>query len=636
MSTKLKSYDSSKRFKDITGQKFGRLTALHRLHNYHKKGTYWLCECECGNLKEINYRNLRNNNTKSCGCLCKEGTHHTHNKTNTKLYNVWCGMKSRCYYKNHNKYDRYGARGIVVCDEWKDDFETFYNWAMENNYKEGLTIDRIDNDGNYEPINCRWVTNKEQSNNRSTNVNIYYNGYNYNLAQWGNILNLSHAVLSHRYHNNYDTTEMLTKRTDDKHLYPHQVKILADLYEYKNCALYLDMGLGKTITGAIKAVSYHNPILIVCPKSVIPQWLDCFRDWCKDWTCYDLTKKKQLEQFISDNNIQRMGVINYESCWRRPELQKVKGVTLMLDESQAIANNTSKQTKGVFKIDHKNCILLSGTPASNARYDKLYTQLKLLGLQMNKRSYEDRYCNFFEMENAGIQFRVLSRSSPYKHVQELKDTIKNLGGRFMKTEEVLDLPDQRFINVFVNKSKDYKTFETEGYVDCGDVEYISNGPAQDMLFMRQLCNSKSKLEMLKTLVESTNDRIVIFYNFDIELKLLQQCISKLKRPMSFINGHEKNLNCYNNNDDSITLVQYQSGSAGINLQKANKMIYYSPPVKSDFYEQSKKRIHRIGQENKCTYWKLITRDSIELKIYKTLDLKRDYNDELFRRDYDTN
>lgn len=345
-----------------------------------------------------------------------------------------------------------------------------------------------------------------------------------------------------------------------------------------------------------------------------------------------MTKKKQLEQFINDDNTLRIGVINYESCWRRPELQKVKSVTLMLDESQAIANNTSKQTKGIMKLNYKNVILLSGTPASNARYDKLYTQLKLLGLNMNKRSYEDRYCNFFEMENAGIKFRVLSKRNPYKNVDELKNVMKDLGCIFMKTDEVLDLPQQRFIDVPIEKSKFYKTFEKDGYVDCGEIEYISNGPAQDMLYMRQLCNSKEKLDMLKTLLESTNDRVIIFYNFDIELKLLQQYISKLKRPMSFINGHEKNLNCYNNNDDSITLVQYQSGSAGVNLQLANKMIYYSPPVKSDFYEQSKKRIHRIGQSDKCTYWKLITTNSIEQKIYNTLDLKRDYTEELFKHD----
>lgn len=419
-------------------------------------------------------------------------------------------------------------------------------------------------------------------------------------------------------------------------LYEHQKHVLNKVKDHNKCALYLDMGLGKTITATVKATSYKMPILIVCPKSVITQWIECFEECAKDYTCYNLTKKKQLNDFMNDKVYHKMGVINYESAWRKPEILKLKGFTLILDESQAIANPTSKQTKGVTKLKFDNLILLSGTPCSNARYDKLYTQLKMLGLHMNKRSYEDHYCNFFEMEKAGIKFRVLSKTRPYKNVDELKQVMKGLGCVFMKTEEVIDLPKQRFIDVPVKKSKYYKTFEKDGYVDCGEVEYISNGPAQDMLYLRQLCNSSEKLDMLKTLLEGTNDRVIIFYNFDIELKLLQQLVSKLKRPVSYINGHEKNLKCYNNFEDSVTLVQYQSGSAGVNLQLANKMIYYSPPIKSDFFEQSKKRIHRIGQESKCTYWKLVTSNSIEQKIYNTLDLKRDYTDELFRRDNDKN
>lgn len=408
--------------------------------------------------------------------------------------------------------------------------------------------------------------------------------------------------------------------------------MLQQLHDKNKVALYLDMGLGKTFTGSVKATSFMDPILIVCPKSLVRQWIQHFEDNHQEWARYDLTKKKQLEQFISDDNNRRVGVINYESCWRRPELQKVKGVTLMLDESQAIANNTSKQTKCIMKIDHKNVILLSGTPASNARYDKLYTQLKLLGLNMNKRSYEDRYCNFFEMDKAGVKFRVLSKTNPYKNVDELKSIMHDLGCVFMKTDEVIELPQQRFIDVHVQTSKYYKTFVKDGYVDCGEYEYISTSPTTDMLYQRQLCNSKEKLETLKTLLESTEDRVIIFYNFNCELELLQQLVSKLKRPLSFINGKEKSLNCYNNNVDSITLVQYQSGSSGVNLQKANKIIYYSPPVKSDYYEQSKKRIHRIGQDSKCTYWKLVTTNSIEQKIYNTLDLKRDYTEELFKRE----
>lgn len=414
-------------------------------------------------------------------------------------------------------------------------------------------------------------------------------------------------------------------------LYKHQMDVLKQLEPYNKCAMYLDMGLGKSATGAVKASSYHIPILIICPKSVIPQWENTFTDWCKDYQVYNLANKKQLQLFMNNNQDLKMGVINYESAWRKPELLKLKNYTLILDESQAIANNTSKQSKGICKLKFENLILLSGTPCSNARYDKLYTQLKLLGLNMNKRSYEDRYCNFFDMEKGGVKFRVLSKHSPYKNVDELKNTMRELGCVFMKTDDVIDLPEQRFIDIPIKPSKYYKTFTKDGYVDCGDVEYLSSSPATDILYLRQLCNSKEKIETLKTLIESTDDRLIIFYNFNCELELLVQLVSKLKRPLSFINGSEKNLNCYHNDSNSITLVQFQSGSSGVNLQKANKMIYYSPPVKSDFYEQSKKRIHRIGQSSNCCYWKLVTSNSIEQKIYNTLDLKRDYTLKLFEK-----
>lgn len=415
-------------------------------------------------------------------------------------------------------------------------------------------------------------------------------------------------------------------------LYKHQKEVLQQTEHHNKCAYYLDMGLGKTYVGSYKATSYNKPILIVCPKSLISQWVEQFDNVHPNYGCYDLTKKKQLEQFMTSEQDHKCGVINYESAWRKPELLKLKGFTLMLDESQAISNPTSKQTKGVTKLKFDNLILLSGTPCSNARYDKLYTQLKMLGLHMNKRSYEGRYCNFFEMEKAGVKFRVLSKNNPYKNVDELKSIMHDLGCVFMKTDEVLELPPQRFIDVSVPTNKYYKTFIKDGYVDCGNMEYISSSPTTDMLYQRQLCNNKEKIEMVKTLLESTEDRVIIFYNFNCELDLLQQLVLKLKRPLSFVNGSQKNLNCYNKDDDSITLVQYQSGSSGVNLQLSNKIIYYSPPVKSDFFEQSKKRIHRIGQDSKCTYWKLITKGSIEERIYNTLDLKRDYTDELFRRD----
>ena len=146
--------------KDLSGKNFGRLTALYRLHNHHRKGTYWLCACDCGNLTEVYLSNLQNGKTKSCRCLNHEPTNIKHGKCNTRLYNIYCAMKNRCYNKNYKRYKDYGARGIVVCQEWKDDFMSFYNWAMDNSYRDDLTIDRIDVNGNYEPSNCKWSTAK--------------------------------------------------------------------------------------------------------------------------------------------------------------------------------------------------------------------------------------------------------------------------------------------------------------------------------------------------------------------------------------------------------------------------------------------------------------------------------------------
>lgn len=169
---------------DITAQKFGRLTVLYRLRNYHKKGVWWLCVCDCGNLTETQGTMLRSGHNRSCGCLQKEQIHKActkHGKRGTRLYTIWQGMKQRCYNKNSPRYKDYGKRGIKVCEEWLN-FQTFYDWSMLNGYKNSLTIDRIDNEGNYEPDNCQWVDYKTQNRNRRNNINIDINGMNYCLT----------------------------------------------------------------------------------------------------------------------------------------------------------------------------------------------------------------------------------------------------------------------------------------------------------------------------------------------------------------------------------------------------------------------------------------------------------------------
>ena len=156
----------------------------------------WLCKCDCGNSSVVSVSDLRRGHTKSCGCL-RADMNTTHGVYNTKLYRIWHEMQRRCNDHNKAAYKRYGGRGISVCNEW-DDPKVFYDWAMANGYKKGLQIDRINNDGDYEPNNCQWVTAKENCNNRQTNVTVELDGQTKTVMEWSRITGIPHSTIRGR------------------------------------------------------------------------------------------------------------------------------------------------------------------------------------------------------------------------------------------------------------------------------------------------------------------------------------------------------------------------------------------------------------------------------------------------------
>ena len=408
----------------------------------------------------------------------------------------------------------------------------------------------------------------------------------------------------------------------------HQNNVLVATKDKNRVAYYLDMGLGKTYVGSEKAVQLRKNILVICQKSKVNDWYHHFVDnYGHVADVHNLTewKLEDYKQLLKIHNIKdgylSVFIINYDLVWRRKELTKLSDYTLMLDESSLIQNETAKRSKFIInKLNPVNAILLSGTPV-NGKYEHIWSQCKLLGWDISKSLFHRQYV-VYRMSRDGYPEIV-----GYKNVERLKSKLREYGAVFMKTEEVIDLPNQTFIPITIDETKEYKRFMKHSIIEVEGKQLVGDTTLTKLLYSRMLCSTynKDKLDAFKDLVDSTNDRLIVFYNFNDELEKLKSIIDK---PISIVNGSVKDLKAYEEKNNSITLVQYQAGAYGLNLQKANKIIYFSPTLSSEMYEQSKKRIHRIGQEQPCFYYKLVT--GIEHHIYRVLDMRKDYTDALFK------
>lgn len=427
-------------------------------------------------------------------------------------------------------------------------------------------------------------------------------------------------------------------------LFPHQINALQATSGQNRVAYYLDMGLGKTFVGSEKMRELGAKVnLLICQKSKIQDWIDHFVEHYElkeDMMIYDLTKwkKDDWKEFSNDVNFANdyhekskyVLVINYELAWRRKELIRLENFTLMLDESSLIQNRKAKQSKFILKLKPQNVILLSGTPCSG-KYENLWSQIHLLGWEIKEDLYNKQYVNWKTIEVGEFKHKIVDKEKPYKNVERLKAKLRRYGAIFMKTDECYQLPQQNVIDVYCKAPREYKRFIKDSIVTINNVELVGDTNLTKRLYARMIASqyNDNKIQSFCDLVKSTNDRLIVFYNFNEELERIQDIAIELERPISIVNGKTKDLRAYDECDNSITFVQYQAGAKGLNLQKANKIIYFSPTEKCEDYMQSLKRVHRIGQDKPCFYYRLIAQKTIDENIYKAIESGVDYTDKLF-------
>ena len=407
-------------------------------------------------------------------------------------------------------------------------------------------------------------------------------------------------------------------------LFAYQQAALDRVDGKRRCAFYHDMGLGKTFTGAEKLMSDRcwKRALVVCQKSKVADWVDHF-DAHYDMPVVDLTKQDVCR------DVEGVMVVNYDLIWRRPQLMEFDDLALMFDESSLLQNATSKRTKAAMKLAGKadTLVLLSGTPV-DGKYERLWTQLRMLGWGIDEKLFWRQYV---ESETTMREGFPITKVTGYKNEERLVRKMKELGCDFLKTDDVIDLPDQRFIRIDVPMSEHYREFAKTNVITAFGRDFVGDTVFGDLTAKRQLAAaySRAKLEAFGDLLDGTSKRLVVFYNFDVELEGLTAELEKRCRQYGVLNGKAHDLSPFFDTDDGVALIQYQSGAMGVNLQQADTCVYFSPPLASSLFEQSKKRIHRVGQDKPCTYYELVSKGTVEEKIYDTLAMRRDYTEKLF-------
>ena len=400
-------------------------------------------------------------------------------------------------------------------------------------------------------------------------------------------------------------------------------------------ALFLDMGCGKTLTSIGLTEEYDKKkILVICMCSKLHDWKRDFELELNKWLVVldqgGAKNKKLISQF---GNKCDGFVINFESAWRIPELLLWidKDTQIIIDESHKVKNPKSQIGKFCQKLAKKTDykIILTGTPQSQGYID-YYNQLYFIDvLKMKFKEFQDRYCIYDTRNYNGFPIKQLVG---YKNTEEL-DKIINENCVFFKRDVNNELIPENIIQYF-DKPKIYSKFKKDRvYKDV-----VADNQGKLFVTLRTICSGyieenrvdDQKLQWVEDLLQCTNDRIVIFYNFNIERDSLITLAVKNKIPYSEYNGRNKSFEEFLAHSNGIILCQYKSASLGINeLVASNICVLYSLPLEYIDYIQSKKRIDRIGQVRKPLFYYLICRDTLEEKILTKLNEGKNFDDKMF-------
>lgn len=422
-------------------------------------------------------------------------------------------------------------------------------------------------------------------------------------------------------------------------LYNHQIVSLALLSSQDSYALFHDMGTGKTLTmlSHVSRLIDEDKIkscLIVAPKATMGAWerdIDLFQD----------DRQKQLKEVCT--------IVNYDLVWRRKEYWQ-EWDCIILDESHYIKNRTSKRSKACLELalHAKYRYILTGTPIGNGQLENIYSQFAFLYPERGGRNTikSQIFGTYYEFLNKYCVLNKWYQPYRYLHVEELQETINNHSYR-VKKEDCLDLPDKLpdiIYDIELKEKGKYKELLKNSVIS--EHELIADNPLSKALRLRQICSGfitlddksvvelkSEKIKVLGEFLDDFEEKLVIFANFKYSIKQIQKLLTKKKIKYVTLDGDQADKSIWRQfqDDESIRVIvcQYQSANAGIDLFKASTMIFYEPTNSSTLLEQSRDRIHRIGQNDKCNYIHFLTTGSIEKAIYTALSKYEDFNEQLF-------